>query len=174
MKIFEFYGGPGSGKTTAASGCVSYFKQRGYDVEFSREFAQQVIYSQQEHLLDSQPIIAIGQYGQYYNMKCAGVPYCFSDSSITLSKFYGNDRDRQLLMPLLEQLETEFEIVRIFVERAKPFKEFGRVHGEDESLHLDKQIKAAYNFDYICSGDEAGLLDVMRWLSQTHFKDSNA
>lgn len=144
MKIIEFFGGPGSGKTTSATHCFSAFKRRGIECEFTREYAQEAIFAQQTYQLAHQVIVAANQYRKYTELQDAGHKLVFSDSSILLSKIYGAGSPKHdLLLPILDALHGDFEVIKVFVTRSdRPFSQRGRVHTEGQSRELDILIKS--------------------------------
>lgn len=158
MKIIEFFGGPGSGKTTAASYCFSYFKRRGVECEFTREYAQEAIYAQQRYQLSSQFIVCANQYRKYTEQAEAGTQLLFSDTSLLLSQVYGAHHEANaLLVPLLKHLYRDFETIKVFVKRRKEFRTQGRIHNEAQSRELDILMRSKLGpFDYEIDGDEVG------------------
>jgi len=146
MKIIEFLGGPGAGKTTLSTRLFSRLKQDGKRVEFVREYAQELIFAGQEHLLaDSNQLnVLAGQYTKYKNLERLGYDLIISDSSMSLSAVYASDTTLNNLMNLLSNTaEEEFDIIKIFVTRDpdKNFNEIGRIHTYSESLEADEMIR---------------------------------
>lgn len=167
MIIVEFFGGPGSGKTTLASSAFSYYKRQAKSVEFTREYAQELIYEGREHLLPYQFVVAAGQYRKYKELELSGANIVFSDTSLSLSKIYARPgRIKKHLIPLLDEAEKEFEIIKVFVQRKKPFDTQGRVHSEEESQQLDLEIiEKLQPFNFVVTGDEAGFTELIRGLT---------
>lgn len=163
MIIVEFFGGPGSGKTTTATRVFSEFKQLGFDCEFTREYAQEAIYTQQRYQLDSQFIVAANQYRKYKELELAGTELVFSDTSLLLSKVYGvNHPSNHLLAPLVDALHREFTVIKVFVRRCKPFRPQGRVHTEAQSREIDILIRHKLGpFDYEIDGTEQGIQELV-------------
>ena len=44
MKIINFYGAPGTGKSTLACELFVYMKKHGYNVELASEYAKECVY----------------------------------------------------------------------------------------------------------------------------------
>ena len=164
MRIIEFFGGPGSGKTTTATHAFSAFKQMGIECEFVREYAQEAIYCGQKHHLDSQFIVAANQYRKYKEQELAGTKLVFSDTSMLLSKVYGDitHPGRQYLNALIDILQDEFEIVKVFIKRVKEYKTQGRLQTEQEARELDILMKSKCGpFDFAIPGDEQGIKSLL-------------
>jgi hypothetical protein len=168
MLIVEFFAGPGSGKTTIASGCWSYYKAEGYVCEFVREYAQELIFSGRRHLLSEQIIVNAGQLERYANLRLNNCPLAFADSSAKLGRIYDREPEpARLLGSLIDHYyDTKLRTIKVFVHRTKQYTSFGRGSSEQLARRRDREIYETFGpYDFECTGEQQGLQDLLRELT---------
>ena len=84
MKVINFFGGPCSGKSTAAAGLFYLMKKQKYNVELVTEFAKDLVYEDHTMALSEQNYVFANQ--EYRLARLEGkIDYAISDSPLILS-----------------------------------------------------------------------------------------
>ena len=87
MKVINFFGEPGSGKSTAAAGLFYLLKQKKYNIELVTEFAKDLVYDEHYKALSSQNFVFANQEYRLSRLE-SSVDYAIMDSPILLSAIY--------------------------------------------------------------------------------------
>jgi hypothetical protein len=136
MKIINFLGSSGAGKSTSALGLTYELKKRGVKAELITEFAKDLVFSGCEHLLtQNQLFIFAEQHRRMAILKDSGLQYLITDSPLILSAYYGtkyNSSSKQLDDLILHEFNS-YDNINIFLNRTAKFDTFGRVQTEEES-----------------------------------------
>lgn len=177
MIIVEFFAGPGSGKTTMSTGAFSAFKSEGIECEFTREYAQELIYKGREHILrdQNQFSISAGQYTKYKELERCGVELLFSDTSMSLCRLYAPATPKnEALFTVIDYAEKEFDIIKVFVSRVKPYQTKGRLQTAEQARCLDDLVqKQCGPFDITIPGSKHAmpiLVDKLKELIESRKK----
>jgi len=147
--IINLFGGPGSGKSTVASGLFYRFKSEGVSCDNPYEFPKQVAWENNESQITDQLYI-LGNQHRGIVRSYGKVNYIILDSPLLLSlvykngytddypaKFYNDSFDSMVL-----ELFNSYKNINIFLERPdKKFQQEGRFQSEKESESVDKKIK---------------------------------
>ena len=138
--IVNFYGGPASGKTTAAARLFVALKERGTDAEMHDEQARQCIQQGQLGALDVQPYL----FGlQLYKLRTTvgRTDVVIMDSPILLNPVYDKAQSPALRALVLEEYHR-FRNLNVVIDRSStaPHSMVGRVHDRHESTMLDERI----------------------------------
>lgn len=171
MKLINLFGGPGSGKSTAAANIFSELKSRHIKTELVGEFAKELIYLGNEIQLVNQVYIMGSQYRKQKDLERYGVDVAISDSPLQLQLTYCRDKAYyQELTALVNVLQTEFNNINVFIKRIAPYQVHGRMQTEKEADRLSELIWNSMdgNFDFVINGDSKGLKELNSWLLETH------
>ena len=136
----NFFGGPGVGKTTAASSLFVALKKLNIDTEIVSEFAKDLVLENNRDALQHQwYVIAQQSYRLHCGYRSMQVVIC--DSPILLGPIYDPDGSRALYSLCLEH-HHRFNNFNIVLRRDPnlQFSQAGRVHGLTESISLDYRI----------------------------------
>ena len=147
--IINLFGGPGSGKSTIASGLFYTFKSKGLSCDNPYEFPKQVAWEDNSSQITDQLYILANQHRGIVR-SYGKVNYIILDSPLLLSlaykngytgdypaKFYNDSFDSMVL-----ELFNSYENVNIFLDRAdRKFQQEGRFQDESESEKYDEIIK---------------------------------
>ena len=147
--LINLFGGPGSGKSTVASGLFYTFKSKGLTCDNPYEFPKQVAWEDNTSQITDQLYILANQHRGIVR-SYGKVNYIILDSPLLLSlvykdgytgdypaKFYNNNFDLMVL-----DLFNSYENINIFLERPeKQFQQEGRFQTQEESEEVDKKIK---------------------------------
>lgn len=133
-KFIQFWGGPGTGKSSTASYLFSWFKNndRETPVEFVPEYTKALVYSKKVDEIDWQ---------FFYNLQRTAmegligkVKYVFVENPIDLFGFYKKD------LNVDNSIFREY-VVDVFLERVRDYMEYGRYQSEDSAKKLDYEME---------------------------------
>lgn len=153
-KIINLFGGPGSGKSTTASGLFYRLKKAGVNVELINEYAKEIVWEETTALISNQLHIFAEQFRRQYRL-VDKVDYVITDSPIILSTIYLQHHYNQGKIKLFDDehlklttkyfIETNnlFDNINYFIVRNKVYNPVGRLQTETESDHLSQEI---FNF----------------------------
>lgn len=175
LKVIEFYGGPGAGKSTTASHLFSRLKlmraanrERHLSVELVTEVAKERVW--QGLPLNVQASLMGLQYERLHRL-FGKVDIAVSDSPLALCKVY---RDPELYpSPQWEDVVDahykHLDVLSVYLHRVKPYEIYGRNQTEEEAKEIDLLLRpifdAAPGHHFEVDGDEEAadlILDNMR------------
>lgn len=144
-KVINFFGGPGSGKSTTALGVTSILKANGIIAEYVSEFPKEIVWAGELHLLSDQMPIAREQFRRQNILK-GKVEFIVTDCPLVLQLPYILDHidDPEEQKRCEDEVLAgwnQFENMNIFIQRDKPFQQAGRAHNEEQSREKDRQLK---------------------------------
>lgn len=132
MRIVNFFGGPGAGKTTSALGLAYELKKRWFNAELVNEVAKELIYEGSAHLLSHQNHIFAQQ--EYRLARLTGhVDVVVSDSPLLLSSYYAPRDYAVSFRQSVFDFFSNYENINIFVRRSHVYSESGRLQNQEES-----------------------------------------
>ena len=88
MKVINLWGGPGSGKSTAAAGLFYEMKKLQLNVELVTEYAKDATYEKRYELLDDQLYIFSKQQRRISRLVGSGIEWVVTDSPVPLGLVY--------------------------------------------------------------------------------------
>jgi hypothetical protein len=138
--VVNFFGGPASGKTTAAARLFVALKLRNADAEMHDEQARQCIQQGQISALEVQPyLFGLQLYKLRTSVKTTDI--VIMDSPLLLNPIYDRAESPALRALVLEE-HHKFWNLNVAVERPAnaPHSMIGRVHDRHESVLLDEKI----------------------------------
>ena len=149
-KIINFFGGPGIGKSTQASGLFTEMKKHHMNVEYTYEFPKEVAWEGNISQLKDQFFITANQHRNISRLY-GKVDYIIVDSPIVLgcfyenrygqdypSSFYGNTGLSNFLWSLFKQYDN----INILLSRnEETYDPNGRMQDLTEAIEIDKDIK---------------------------------
>jgi hypothetical protein len=168
MRI-NFFGGPGSGKSTTTARVFAQLKERQLSVEHVSEYVKAWAY-QGRDVNPFDQVYLFGKQHQYeYRYLARGVRNIVTDSPCFLSAFYAKHRGvSALVRPLVELCflyDGAHPCVNLFLRRGdKPYVQAGRWQSQEEAREIDTQMFAmlvAYyptNLVQLDFDDHAGIL----------------
>lgn len=77
--FINLFGGPGTGKSTAAASLFAEMKKKGMDVELVTEVAKDFVWEERQKTLEIQPYITVKQYRNLFRLK-GKVDYVITDA----------------------------------------------------------------------------------------------
>lgn len=142
--VINLFAGPGAGKTTCAWEIASKLKKLGYVTEYVGEYAKELVWDGRADLLDgtveNQRAVYIEQKRRVDRL-IGKVDFIVTDSPAILSKTYLKERNAEFEKEMVDDF-LRYHNFCVFVERGTRYEKEGRVHTEEESKELDREIKA--------------------------------
>jgi nicotinamide riboside kinase len=139
MIVINYFGGPGSGKSTQAAGLFYLMKKAKYNVELVTEFAKDLVYEKNLKALSEQNYIFANQEYRLSRLKDS-VDYVITDSPIILSNIYAKDYPHSFHI-FCEEMFSRYNNVNIFINRNHEYSTDGRTQTENEAQEISLRIK---------------------------------
>lgn len=157
MLVINLIAGPGAGKSTSAGILFGLMKMANEKVELVQEYAKDKTYEQDWTALDNQFMCA-AQQDQRLRRLLGHVDFCINDSALPLGLAYAKAPfDKPWFTDAVWGLYDTYSNFNVFIERVKPFQQYGRAHNEAESREKDEELKAIFagRIDLTVPGDAA-------------------
>lgn len=176
MKVINIFGGPGTGKSTAAYGLAYLMKCQGYSVELATEFAKDLYYehyhsTNRETIFSEQDFITAQQKQRLKKLEWAGVEWVVTDSPILLGSIYAPVNYPQSWHDYLLSSFNEFDNVNVMLTRVYDYVSHGRNQTNVEADQLAARVKNIL-FDHQLSfitmdADESAPHKILRYLNDS-------
>lgn len=141
--VINFYGGPSSGKSTAAAGLFYKMKMLGHNVELTDEFAKECVWEGNIPMLQDQLWVLAHQHRKILRL-VGKVDYIITDSPVLLSPLYREKYSGPLYSDLIDRIALEiydkYHNINFMLTRPKNFEQNGRAQDEELSREIDKEI----------------------------------
>ncbi len=169
--IINFYGGPGSGKSTMAARVFAELKERKHNAELVTEFAKDLTWQESFGVLDNQLYVFAKQYHRLWRLKDK-VDIVVTDSPLVFSLVYGKTSDT--FKQLVKEEFNKFDNINIFLQRVKEYQPKGRSQTEEEAKLIDGvikyQMRELFDFDMSIPGERASLDAIIDHIEQRWHK----
>lgn len=146
-RVINFYGGPSSGKSTAAAGLFYKMKMAGFSVELTDEFAKECVWEGNVPMLKDQLWILAHQHRKILRL-ADKVDYVITDSPVLLSPIYRELYEGPLYSDLIDKMALEcynmYDNINFMLTRPIGFEETGRAQDETQSIQIDLDIIAQF------------------------------
>ena len=148
-KIVNLFAGPGSGKSTTASGLFHLLKLDNRKTELVTEYAKDAVYEQREKTLANQFYVSAKQHHRiwrilkYWHDKNVKNGTILTDSPFILGLMYleKNDSAADKFKEFLLEEYNKMNNINIFITRVKKYDAHGRLQSEAEARKLDDDIR---------------------------------
>ena len=157
-KIINFFGGPGIGKSTQASGLFTEMKKHHMSVEYTYEFPKEVAWEGNVSQLKDQFFITANQHRNISRLY-GKVDYIIVDSPIVLGCFYeqrygegypASHYSMSGLSNFLWALFKKYDNINILLKRNdETYDTNGRLQGLQEAQEIDLDIKQTLDVNNI-------------------------
>ena len=137
--VINLIGGPGSGKSTCASGIFYQLKKLGINCELALEFAKDKVWEESIKILDDQLYVFGKQYHKLFRLN-GKVDVIITDSPLLISILYNKTPSEYFDKLVIEQYHT-FNNLLFFINRAETYQTEGRLQTKGESMALDYMMK---------------------------------
>lgn len=139
LKVINFFGAPGAGKTTAALSFTAYLKRMGYDAEYVPEFAKTQVWAETTHLLSKQNWV-FAQQEFSLSILDGKIEYAVLDSPLLLSAFYAPNNYPEVFEQLCLHFFNTYDNFNFFMKRDHAYQELGRIQNESEALVVESKL----------------------------------
>lgn len=137
--VINLIGGPGSGKSTCASGIFYQLKKLGINCELALEFAKDKVWEESIKTLDDQFYIFGKQYHKLFRLNDK-VDVIITDSPLIISILYNKISSKYFNDFVIEQYNT-FDNLLFFINRNDTYQTEGRLQSKEEAENIDNFIK---------------------------------
>jgi hypothetical protein len=147
--VFNFYGGPGTGKSTSAAFVFYLLKAASLDAELVREYAKNWAWEKRNISLYDQYYL-LGKQIRHEAMLYKKVDYVVTDSPVLLNVYYAqaftprvtSEGIRAAVLSYYEQAERDgHRHVHVMLTRSKPYNPAGRYQSEAEARAIDSHLR---------------------------------
>jgi deoxyadenosine/deoxycytidine kinase len=147
--VVNIFGGPGSGKSTTATGVFYELKSRHIECEFANEVAKEFVWEHREFTFNDQIYLFAKQYHRIFCL-LGQVDIIVTDCPILLTPVYDTER-RESLTSLVLNEHNKMWSYNILLNRVKQYNPHGRLKGHDEKkvINLDSEIKSVLDMHSI-------------------------
>ena len=140
MKVINFFGAPGAGKSTAALGLANAMKRAWLNCEYVSEFAKDQVWAETTHLLSKQNWVLANQEFRLSVMK-GKVDFAVIDCPLLISAFYAPEEYPASFTELCFDFFRMYDNVNFFVNRSHKYSGIGRLQNEAESDAIAIKMK---------------------------------
>ena len=140
LKVVNFFGAPGAGKSTASAGLFSLMKRAYVGCEIVTEFAKDLVWSGRSAELSLQNFVFANQERKLATL-AGKVDWAVSDSPLPLSAFYCPEGYPPAFKRLVFEMFDAYDNHNFFVERNHAYEKAGRIHTEAQSDAASKALK---------------------------------
>lgn len=146
--VINFFGGPGVGKSTLASGLFYLFKKEGLNCELINEYAKRKVWEESYKVLDNQ-LYVLGKQSHAQFICKNKVDYIITDSPILMSIYYGQKYKTGASLAfqnMVREVFNSYHNINVFVEKGSDsYDEDGRIETKEEALEVHNGIKTLLN-----------------------------
>lgn len=139
--LVNFYGGPGSGKSSLCAAVFAELKFRGILAEIASEFAKDLVWEESTQVLGNQLYVLGHQWHRVWRLM-GKVDVILTDSPLLLSAMYASEDSKHYIDPLVRNLIQSIpDQMHVVLRREKPYEPRGRMQTENEAKELDVLIQ---------------------------------
>lgn len=148
--VVNFFGGPGCGKSTLASGLFYFLKRNMENCELVTEYAKDLTYEERFRTLKCQPYV-FGK--QLYRLEILldRVDTIITDSPLCLSLFYNQKKYPETFTASVIDITNTMNNINYLIDRGKDknYSNCGRKESLEEAKYIDTQIKGFLDLYHI-------------------------
>lgn len=161
----NFYGGPGSGKSSMAARIFSELKSLELDIELVTEYAKDKVWEEAYKVFECQLFVCANQVYKMFVVS-KHVDIIITDSPIIMGSAYNNGD--KLLDSILVREHKKYNNINIFLNRTKKYNPKGRYQTELEAKGKDVLIKNILKKNKIkfkeFDGNSTSVPSIVNWI----------
>lgn len=146
--VINLFGGPGTGKSTAAPDIYSELKKQGESAELVREYVKHWAYTKRK-IGKYDQLYLLGKQSHYESFLYGTVKYIVTDSPVLLAGFYATYYHGEIAKYVDEaakgfvnhSAEDGVKHLNFLLSRDFPYDSNGRYESEQEALRLDGHLE---------------------------------
>lgn len=151
--IINLYGGPGSGKSTAAAYLYYLLKCQGENIELVREYVKNWAWDNRAFNVYDE-LYFLGKQVRHESMLFGKVNYIVTDAPVLMTAYYASIYCSKAFAQGVEQAATAFykqakddghQHVHVYLKRNLPYKAEGRYQTEDQAIQVDEGVLTMLN-----------------------------
>lgn len=151
VELYNFYGGPGTGKSTAASQFFAMMKSAGYNAELVQEYVKGWAWEKRVPVSYDQFYFFGKQARREYTL-FKHVDYIVTDSPVSICPYYasvyGTEEQKALFIEMARvyynMMSGQVRVNNIWLNRVKAYNPKGRFQNEEEARAIDVHMKAFF------------------------------
>lgn len=137
--VVNFFGGPGSRKSTTRAKLFANLKVRGINCEEAPEYAKDIVWEERFNILNQQIYILAKQDHRLRRLD-GKVDVAITDSPLVLSSIYGKNESPEF-HAVVRQLFDSYRNFNVYLQRGEtPYNPAGRTQSLIEAKALDLEI----------------------------------
>lgn len=140
MKVINFFGSPGAGKSTQAAGLFYLMKKNKYNVELVTEVAKEHVYEKNAKALSEQNYVFANQEYRLAVLRDV-VDFVITDSPIILSNIYVKEKYPSSFNKFCFDMFKSYDNINFYIERNHLYSHVGRNQNEEEADEIGEKIK---------------------------------
>lgn len=144
MKVINFFGGPGSGKSTTAAGVFHEMKMQGYSVELVTEYAKDVTWDKRFDLLEDQTYVFAKQNRRLARLQ-GQVEWAITDSPLPLAMLYMPKDYFRTFEPLVMEVWNSYQNISFIMRRHFEYQTIGRKEDLLAAGQLDYDLQVLFD-----------------------------
>lgn len=147
-KVINFVAAPGAGKSLMSAMIFAELKMKHYSAEMVQEYAKNLVWQNRLEELACQWMVSMEQYRMLKAVNDK-VDFICTDSPLLIGVYYNRTHSEnvcnvQKTEEMISSKMQEFDNVYIYLKRNWdfPYEEEGRIHTEEQSIEIEKRLKA--------------------------------
>lgn len=168
MVVINFYGGPGSGKSTTCALLFAKIKLLGKNIEMALEYAKDKVWEESFKTLENQIYVFGKQHHRIYRLKDK-VEMVLTDSPLLFSIQYDVTKNECFKNLVLSEF-NKYENLNFFIERDCGYNPKGRMQNEEQAKKIDSEILSILNENnipyYAIKRGENGMKQIIEILKE--------
>lgn len=160
--VVNFFGAPGSGKSTMTADLFAKLKWAGIDCEIVSEFAKDLVWENRSDTFEDQVYIFAKQNHRIFRLNNR-VKVIITDSPLAQSIFYDSSKSLEFKKLVLD-IFNSYNNMNYYVNRKKAYNPNGRNQTEDESNKIAEDLRGLLDSNGIpykqINGTPGAIIDI--------------
>lgn len=146
--VINLVGGPGSGKSTTATGVFHKLKLLGYNCEYVSEIAKDLVWEERHVAIACQPYV-FGKQLIRMERLANKVDVIITDCPLVLCAYYGQflhpGKYPESFFDSVHSIAAGFDNMYYFINRVKKYNPSGRNQTEEEADKVSSDLRKLFN-----------------------------